>query len=358
MRGYRDNICFRGYLWAWLLCACCGALRSVAAAQEPAAIELEWSAPRECPSRETVLERLSERRAQLTPTSLRAYAKIVRAGAGYRMNLTLDNQGSRAERSLSGSRCDSLAEATAVLIALALEEDTAADVPEAVQPADADPQAPTVLDGVEETSAPKSSPEPESSLPPGPPPEITHEAPSATSSTRSLRLQLWAAARAGFGTFPHQPAWGVQAQLAARFEPLWVAIGATYWPASEQRSESYPNARLRGSGAFGDLSVGFDIPTARVLLSPALSAELGLLDAEALDITGPERARAVWFAVGPSIAASWSVLTDLWLGLELSGLIASHRIAWHVRTPEGDVPAFGAAPLVLRISVRVGYSLR
>jgi len=352
-----------------MICAACIATPTSADAQQPPRIELEWTAPRECPNRESVLHIvLSRSTEQRAVVPLRAHAKIMRHGANYRLDLALDHQGGSAHRSLESSRCAPLAEAAAVLIVLAMdsererEPDAAAlepapqrsVVPESPGSSATSAGTPTAIAAADAEAA--ESPQTAPSDPEETTLEITHDDPTEVGGKRALRLQLSAAARADFGTFPHQPAWGMQAQLAARIRPLYVALGATFWPAREQHSVSYPNARLRGSGVFGELGVGLDLSTKPLVLTPALNVELGLLYAEATGIAGPERNRVLWFAFGPSLSAAVNVLTDFWLALDVAGLIPAYQTHWLVRTPEGDVPAFDAAPLVLRIAVRIGYN--
>jgi len=356
-----------------VLAGCVGLLAAPAAMQAQAPVELDWSAPQGCPDREDVLHILRERLTEQRPIApLRARAKIARHGAGYRLVLELFHHGTHAQRSLNGSQCERLGEAAAVLIVLAVERESVAtpSEPDVVQESPAPPaegltSPPSRTQGAQEPDVSESSPPviPPDTAPSAPEeddtsPVITHDEPGAAAATSGLRLQLWAAARADFGTFPHQPALGAQAQLAARLAPLYMALGATYWPAREQRSVTYPNARLSGSGVFGDLALGWDISAKPVVLTPALNVELGLLYAEALGIAGPERTRTLWFALGPSVSAAVNILSDLWLALEISGLVPAYQTHWLVRTPRGDVPAFDAAPLVLRVAVRVGYAVR
>ena len=353
-----------------VICAGCIATPTSADAQQPPPIELEWTAPRECPNREAVLRivlsRSTERRAVVP---LRAHAKIIQRGTNYRLDLALDHQAGSAHRSLESSRCAPLAEAAAVLIVLAMDTEREGEPDAAaLEPAFG---RPALLDGPEDSptsagapiavvtaanSAADDSPQTAPSDLEDRSLEITQDDPSEVSAKRTLRLQLSAAARADFGTFPHQPAFGMQVQLAARIRPLYVALGATFWPAREQHSVSYPNARLRGSGVFGEVGVGLDLSTKPLVLTPALNVELGVLYAEATGIAGPERNPVLWFAFGPSLSAAFNVLTDFWLALDVAGLIPAYQTHWLVRTPEGDVPAFDAAPIVLRIAVRIGYN--
>jgi hypothetical protein len=115
---------------------------------------------------------------------------------------------------------------------------------------------------------------------------------------------------------------------------------------------------LRGRGLFFDLSLGADISGSPIVLTPSLNLEIGQLDAEAIGISGPEHNRMFWFAFGPCVSAAMSVLNDWSIAVEISGLIAAYRSHWLVRTPQGDVPAFDAAPVAFRAAVRIGYALR
>jgi hypothetical protein len=314
------------------------------------AVELEWSAPRECPGRQVVLDALPER---VRAVALRARAEVVHSAGEYRLTLELESRSGLAHRTLRHARCAELAEAAAVLIALALENEASAAAPAAPEPSQ--PAA--------SPAAPPAEPQPPSVATP-PNSDIDYsevaglpEAPDEPGDFE-FHLQLTASARADLGTFPAQPAWGAQAQLAARFARLYLALGASYWFPSEQSSTSYPGARVSGSGVFSDLSIGIDATSQPVLLTPQLNVELGRLDAEALGIAGPEHNSTLWIAFGPCVSVAVNVLKDWTVGLELGGLVTAYRAHWLVQTPDGDVPAFVSSSLVLRLALRIGYALR
>ncbi|HET8936376.1 MAG TPA: hypothetical protein VFN67_23190 [Polyangiales bacterium] len=328
------------------------------------AVELEWRAPRECPDRQAVLDALHQSGPAV---ALRARAQITKVGAKYHLQLELESRSGRAHRTLSQSQCTGLAEAAAVLIALALETDASSPTPQPEAPAQPEPQAqpqpPTRLE-----APPQSKATPAAS----PPSAATSAASSDTDLSEVAGLpqtpadpadaewhwQLSASARADLGTFPQQPALGVQAQLAARFARLFVALGASYWLPREQISASYPGARLSGSGVFADLSLGIDATKQPISLTPQLNVELGRLDAEARGIAGPERNSTLWIALGPCVSVAVNVLNDWTVGFELGGLVTAYRAHWLVRTPTADVPAFVSSSLVLRLGFRIGYALR
>ena len=369
-----------GYL---LLCTALCAAKPIAAQVHASKLEVAWSAPPECPGREAVLEilyaRLPERRATM---DLRVHGQVVRRGAEYQLTLELESRGARASRRLTQRQCAPLAEAAAVLIALAIEPEASSTVAGAAQSADAEailapeqaetaspstdvtlpPRAPAPEAQTQAAAAPKTS----TNLPNSRPPETTPEPGEIFTKTSNvspptlahLQLQLSAAARAGLGTFPEQPALGVQAQLALRISSLYMAVGVTYWPAREQSSPTYPSARLRGSGIFSDLGLGWELTMLPFVVTPALNLELGQLSAEANGIEGPELNRALWLAAGAGASIALN-LSDHWaVSLELSALVPISRTHWLVRTPQGDVQAFVAAPLTSRLSLRICYVLR
>ena len=341
----------------WIVSLAALAAASIAHAQ---VVDLDWSAPRECPDRQAVLDALHWSGPAV---ALRARAQVTKTGTDYRLQLELESRSGRAQRTISDKQCAGLAEAAAVLIALALETEASGATtpePEAQRQPEAPPQPDSTTKKVPAatpkaaaaTPAPASTSDPDFSEVGGLPQN------SADLGDGEWHLQLSAAARADLGTFPQQPALGVQGQLAMRFARLFVGLGATYWVPSEQSSASYPGARLSGSGLFSDLSIGIDAIAQPILLTPQLNLELGRLDAEALGIAGPDHNSTLWIAVGPCISVAVTVLKDWTIGLDFGGLVTAYRAHWLVRTPAGDVPAFVSSSLVLRLALRIGYGLR
>ena len=97
--------------------------------------------------------------------------------------------------------------------------------------------------------------------------------------------------------------------------------------------------------------------TGPLRLTSALHMELGQLEAEALRIDGPEVSHTLWAAAGLAMLARVFQLQGWSLSLELNGLVPLIRTRWLIRTQQGDVAAFVADPLVLRVAVRVGYAI-
>jgi hypothetical protein len=314
---------------------------------------------------------------------LRVRARIARVGHTFRLELEIESDGGVAKRSLSNAQCSALAEAAAVLVALAIEPQTPdanplAEVPEdgptaaetpasaatarAGQPAQRQDRQTSPPDGQPPTAERSAEGPRQRDSAPGPelgavPTLDARDAGPATSTMQRLGLQLSASARGSLGLFPHA-ALGVHALLELHPAPFYAAVGVTYWPTGEQRSSSYPNASLRGAGLFADLSVGFTLTAGPLAVTPALCAELGGLRAEALGIDQPQPKRVLWAAAGASLLAAVSVLSHWTLGVEVAGLVPIFRTKWLVQSPTGDAPTYEASLVAPRVSLRLGYRFR
>ncbi len=145
-------------------------------------LALEWSAPAECPGRDEVVEAamLLVREGRLTrdpgaprsadggPT-IRAQGRVDGApGPGYRLHLAFTGAG---VRELPGETCEAIAEAAALLLAIAVEPAVmgGADPREEASPAPT-PSPPAVIPLPEIGPAPETSPPEEAPLPGAPPP--------------------------------------------------------------------------------------------------------------------------------------------------------------------------------------------
>ena len=90
-------------------------------AQPIPSVDLEWSAPADCPRREDVQARIRKLagKRKWTALPLRAEAVIVRKEDGrLRLRLVLHAGEMVGERNIEGSSCSALAGATAVVVAL------------------------------------------------------------------------------------------------------------------------------------------------------------------------------------------------------------------------------------------------
>lgn len=100
-------------------------LLPAAARAQPASLTLTWAAPPGCPDADTILRRVRDLRASDHPTApLPAAATVTRDARRWRVRIETPG----GVRALAAPRCASLAEATAVVLALALDDAAPAPV--------------------------------------------------------------------------------------------------------------------------------------------------------------------------------------------------------------------------------------
>ena len=103
--------------------------RKNAAAEVPHAmldkLELAWTAPEECPGRARVLAEIARMARRPVDGELQASVTVVRgASGGYRAHVTMRAGSAFDERDVEGATCTEIADASALLIALALAPET------------------------------------------------------------------------------------------------------------------------------------------------------------------------------------------------------------------------------------------
>ena len=111
---------------------CCGsvcATSSAFAQASEAPLELVWRAPHGCPVEADVLERIRRYLPALeaVPAHVRAEARVMRSGARYRLVLSLRSGDTIARRRLEVDSCEAATDVAALLVALALDPNAAAD---------------------------------------------------------------------------------------------------------------------------------------------------------------------------------------------------------------------------------------
>jgi hypothetical protein len=322
------------------------------AAQSPAGPALSWSAPEECPDVSAVLARVHahDPAASTSRSDVRVRAGISRTDGRYQLALRVEEGDAVAERALAGDDCDALADAAALLIALALTrgEDEAV-APNAAKPAE-DPELGATADaGAADATgrdqlpgATGSAVASERSEPAADRGErVIRVSPDNEVLERSggplgLRFALGAALALDAGMLPRAPALGVEPVLQLQVE--------------------YASAQLAGSGAVGKLSLGADLLQAPLVFGPRAVLELGQLAVKTSGVSVPQRGRATWIAAGPALHVGYWVARRLELALELGVLFPFARPRWLLRTPDGAVDLFTAAPAVLRVTSGLAYA--
>lgn len=89
-------------------------------------VTLAWTAPAECPDRARVLAKIDRLAPASARLRVRVDATVTRDERGYRVALVTEADGARGERALEAATCASLADATAVIVAMMLDPASAA----------------------------------------------------------------------------------------------------------------------------------------------------------------------------------------------------------------------------------------
>lgn len=347
-------------------------------------VDLVWTAPASCPDAAAVHARLRALAPDLPAGPVvRAEATVVaRPGPVWRMRLALRGQDLDDRRTLEARDCRSLADVTALLLALAVApEAVAARVAAAGSPPDPPAPGSTPPPGSAEPAstpahAPAEPPPAPSTIPPAPdapPRPIPHARPEPPQTSplvsewdsaadplaahapspapRSLR----GAARLSFaGDLGALSRWSPAGALGlALLGPAWrLELQGTY----AARRLAYPERPDLGGHlqlAAGSVR-GCGVPRWRRLEFPVCGGlELGLVRAVGRGVPEPREVRELWLALqlGPGLA--WAPVPRLALTLGLDLLIPLRRPGFHIENL-GELArarALGLRPL-LGIEVR------
>jgi hypothetical protein len=265
--------------------------------------ELAWQAPGECPAVEQVRERIDELiayapegggEAILAEVEVRTDAEV-----GYVASLQLRSGEDEGRRELADVDCRELADAVALIIALAIDPELLSrepEVPEEV-PEEQPEEQPEEIDEDEQ-----------------PAPDLNEDIP-ATPAIRSRTLGFGLALRGGVGFAVVGPASGRLGLAASSFARWWrVELGGSLW--IPQRVDigrfSIASADLRGCFVPELRSVEFP-----VCGGVDLGAMIGVGS-----VAGGRRAIGPWLAATPGVGVSWVGLDDrLALGVRIDAVL-------------------------------------
>jgi hypothetical protein len=277
----------------------------------PAGISLSWTAGPGCPDRDAVLARIRSLLAssQPSPRTLTATGVVEATPTGdYSLALTTTQDGATHQRALTAPTCDSLADAGALVLALALD--------------------PSLL------SHPQPEPQPEPAFtpppldPPTPPPpprapDRTAVAPRTHASHSGLAVA--GLALADLGTLP-RTALGAAMALGLAFDALRLELLLGVLPPVRTVIAEQPE---RG----GDLMLFAGGPRgcyepwrAPLGLGGCAGFEVGGLAGESFGATEADGAAiAPWLALRAGVVARLELADSLTLRLDLEGLVPTAR---------------------------------
>jgi hypothetical protein len=343
-----------------------GALALVATAPLGAAraevprLSLRWSAPPGCPSEARVVsevDRLLGKSAARPREPLRVSAMIDEDPPGrFRVSLETRGEGGPRLRVLHASSCQALADAAAVIIALAIDPEAVAAAPEPPPPA-LPPSPPPALPPAAPPSPAPSSPRPLSSRPPparvSPRGLVSARPPRPPPARRAsvpvlFHVQGWVLGDVGSLPGASFAAGGALGLSVASFR---IEAGAGAFPSRAAVIVNRPTAGGDVSLVLGSLGACRDVLSSRRFeIAPCLGAELGRLHAEGFGVSSPASGSALWSALKAGGSFSWVPVSRFALSLRLDAVVPLARPAFVL---DNVGPVFRSGPVAGRIGLGI-----
>lgn len=301
---------------------------------DPPAIALEWPTVAGCPTQTEVVDAATRLIAGGQPRPVRATAALTRAGATWTLALAVEAGGTQ-HRELASPDCAALAQATAVILAVAAEPLQVATRIDAAPPAQA--VAPAIVeDPLELEVAPglrRASP----------PPQPRGRA----------QLGLFVHGGAGLGPTKRMTP-GLAAGLAVVWPRVRLELRATYWGPAALRL-----ARLATVGADVRLATGGLrgcplLVRGAVTLQLCAGLEVGATIASAVGLTTDYAPRALWAAASLAPGLRWRPRRWLGLGLEIEGVMPFTRKQFEIESVDDTLGR--TAPVGLRLLAGVEFN--
>jgi hypothetical protein len=314
--GFEGRLAAAGFVLAASLAA------GVAGAQTPE-FTLDWHAPAECPSEVELAARVEQLRgehgASAATLDVRAFVTLLLDGR-FRAELRLVQGGGERVRVLEAPTCRGLAEASAVVIALAMSP--RAKLAEAAPPP-APPALPAEPVPLPEEEAPPSGRADAERAPPTP--HERHE-------PHAFGIDASAGIATDFGATADTPALGATVLGRFRYEKLVsVGVRGSFFPARASTVPGQPNEGARVFlAAFAPLvcAAPFALP---VELAACAELELGFLHAEGFGPPIHSQKSAWWVAPGAGLTAAFPKGTRLRSRLSADALFPTTRTEFVLR---------------------------
>ncbi len=279
------------------------ALAAASAYGQAPTFVLHWDAPNlDCPDEAHVQRAVRELLGGDDPATshVDARARVERVAEGtWREHLTTVRDGTTGERVFDAGSCNSLADATALIVALAID-------PQRVQTGAG--SAATTEASATAAATTALAPEPDHV----PPPIAARTHAPAPSSL----FAAFAAISGDLGTLP-RAAYGLHLGAALLFPRARLELYGGYWPAQQAHDPVV-------AGGGGELSLsaggmrGCWVPlSGTFVLAACPGLELGLLHGQGTGLRTPQTSDGLWFAatilgrVTWRITRSWSLLLDV-----------------------------------------------
>lgn len=271
-------------IWLWVS-------EAQAQTQTPSELALEWQAPLGCPDSTWAQTRIADhlgRAIAQSPSPLSVRVEIIAQEAGFRLALNMGEASTRSERVIDDARCEDLAEAATLMIALAVDESAQASAP-AVPPA-ATPKPATDNERI---------------------PALQNK-PQANTQTRDrgLRIQLAGMIDAGF-----LPKLGLGPALLLGLQRRRVGVygGAYGFLPRESAGERRVRVRQWAASLGGCVEV---FARTRLQLLPCADVQIGRVDATGRGVTENLERHALFVGLGARLALKLRIWGPVWVSAE------------------------------------------
>jgi hypothetical protein len=299
-----------------------GALTLAAArsAGQPAAgaalLELDWDAPNGCPSKEVVRGRIDE--LLQGPPTIRTvvFARATRVGAhDWRMVVATRVGSASGERTLRASSCRELADATALVVALAIDPERVAAYEAHASGERSDASAAPPSPGVDAAPPPEAAAARSSSVEPPPAPKAHTAPPSVFVGERTV---------IGLGVAPGI-AGGASLVLGWERGPWQLDLAGAAWSPRRQSLDGAPSVGGRFTSYEGALRACVRIAQAKAQPFACAGAEVALLEARGYGVDHPSSSARSWIGPSAGLAFAWAFAPSWRLALDVSGAVPLMR---------------------------------
>lgn len=287
--------------------------RLASAQPRPLPLELVWEAPDACPGPESIRRRIGQilHASVAKPTSAVATGRIETLPEGrFRLAMAVRTGDVEDVRTVDAASCSTLAEAFAVVVALAI--DSTVDPSKAIggseAPAPASPESPASpvpaeSPRVEQSPAPPVEPAKAGSPPPA-------RAENDVASPLQLRPEIGLGGFVVWGPLPEASV-GPVLSLGARIGRFRVGALAAVSLSQDARFERSAGATfdMASAGAFG----GYMVPVGALSFGPSLSVAATHVRARGFGIRQPWETSAVWLT--PAFGGRVEARATKWLSL-------------------------------------------
>ncbi|WP_437506131.1 hypothetical protein [Sorangium sp. So ce1099] len=315
---------------------CVAPLASSAARADDRPFALRWTAPAGCPAGAAVEAEITRLLGDQSPASngtLRAAGTITPVGTGFVLSIEISRDGWESARTVRGATCRALADAGALMVAMAIDPEVATRSGTAAtgdrssagsSPANPAPEPPAAAARTAEPTPPRV---PSTSLPP----TRGRERPTEGAAERAPLFRIGLGGISDLGTMQHLSS-AIEPWAGVVVGPARLEAGASFWAGNTAESAARPRSGGTIGLVAGSLAACALLPPLARAVGPHFEVgvpcagfELGRMHAEGYGVSDPDEGSALWAALRGGAAAAWVVEPWVRLRLRLEAVVPLKR---------------------------------